>query len=81
MINWCFNIPEGLYTTQQFIDLTEPKQTYPAVYNMMRRLKVESYRLLPGHTSYNSRNQRVWVWKGIDHYIKNYGIKFNGKNI
>ena len=67
---WYYDIVAGDYTMQEFIDLTEPKQKYQAVYNQFRRFKVKSYRLAKKDVDYNKKNEKIWQWEGAEFYLK-----------
>lgn len=67
---WYFDIPEGVYTIQQLIEQSTPKQTYSCVYHTLRRLKVESFRLNKEQVNHNKRNEKMWIWKGAEFYLK-----------
>lgn len=67
---WYYDIPEGIYTTQQIIDMSAPTQTYNCVYQTFRRLKVESFRLNKTEVNYNKKNEKLWKWLGAAYYLK-----------
>lgn len=67
---WYYDIPEGIYTTQQIIDMSKPRQTYNCVYQTFRRLNVKSFRLKRIEVDYNKKNEKMWKWLGAEFYLK-----------
>lgn len=69
---WYSNIPPGNYTTQQIIDLSDPKPSYSGAYQALKKLGVESFYPKEDFfkVSYNRRNEKIWKWLGMDYYEK-----------
>jgi len=67
---WYYDIPPGIYTTKEIMNLAEPRQTYQCVHSAFRRLKVKSFRIKNKNVGYNKRNEKVWKWEGAEFYLK-----------
>lgn len=67
---WYYDIPEGVYTTRELIELSKPKQTYNCVYKALVRLRVEFVRQNKNIAGYNIKNEGLWKWKGAKFYLK-----------
>ena len=66
---WYYNIPSGIYTTKQIMNVSNPPQSYQCVYSALKRLGVKNFRKNKKKVPYNKKNEMYWDWKGALFYL------------
>lgn len=67
---WYQDIPAGIYSTRELIELSEPTQTYTCIYQTLRRWKVKKIVSTHKQRCKNGlKNEMYWQWLGAEHYL------------
>lgn len=62
---WYYGIKPGTYTTNDFAEMTEHRFKNAYILQNLKRMGVEQ--VIPEN---RIRNEKYWIWKGDDFYIK-----------
>jgi len=66
---WFYGLAEGNYTIAEIKEKTNV--SYSRIYQTFKRFNVESF-YDKKEKDYNKRNEKLWVWKGDEFYLKGH---------